>query len=276
MVITLGLGAALLIGIGDLFGSIAGRKGRVLAVTLWIFLTSFVPIVVLALAIGGSPTLQDFIFGAVAGLGGGLGLFSLYAGYSTATIGVVGPTAAVVGAALPVLVGIGIGDQAGPLGLVGIVVGIAAVGLIGWRPDLGAIGDRRSAVLFGLAAGFGFGVMATFLGLTGDDSGIFPLITTRAVSILLLVAIALLRRIPLMPMPAAWRFLPVATFAAVVGMAMFIFAAQDNLTIAGLLLQMTYGVTAALAIVVFKERPTPSQRVGFAAAVTAIILISVG
>jgi len=276
MVITLGLGAALLIGIGDLFGSIAGRKGRVLAVTLWIFLTSFIPIVILAAVIGGTASAQDYTFGGVAGLGGGLGLFALYAGYSTATVGVVGPTAAVIGAALPVVVGIGIGDQAGPLALVGIVIGIAAVGLIGWRPDLGPTGDRRSALLFGLAAGFSFGIMATFLGLTGDDSGILPLIATRAVSSLLLVVIALIRRIPLVPMPDAWRHLPVATFAAVVGLAMFILAAQENLTIAGLLLQMTYGVTAALAIIVFKERPTPPQRVGFAAAVTAIVLISVG
>lgn len=247
-----------------------------LAVTLWIFLTSFIPIVVLAVVIGGSPTLQDFILGALAGLGGGVGLFALYAGYSTATVGVVGPTAAVVGATLPVVVGIGIGDQAGALALVGIVVGIAAVGLIGWRPDLGATGDRRSALLLGLAAGFSFGVMATFLGLTGDDSGIMPLIATRAMSSVLLVVIALTRGMPLLPVPSAWRFIPGATFAAVVGMAMFMRAAQENLTIAGLLLQMTYGVTAALAIVFFNERPTPPQQIGFAAAITAIALISVG
>ena len=48
MVFALSLGAALLIGVGDVFGSLAGRQGRVLAVTLWIILTSAVPVVLIA------------------------------------------------------------------------------------------------------------------------------------------------------------------------------------------------------------------------------------
>lgn len=276
MVIALGLGAALLIGVGDVFGSLAGRKGRVLATTLWVFLTSAIPLAILAIAIGGTASVGDYLFGGVAGVGGGLGLFSLYIGYSTATIGVVGPTAAVVGAALPVAVGIGIGDDAGSLALVGIGIGIVAVGLIGWRPDLGPSGDRKSALGYGLAAGLSFGVMATFLGLTGEESGILPLIPTRAVSALLLVVIAATRSVPMMPMRESWRYIPGTTVAAVGGLAMFIVAAQENLTIAGLLLQMAYAVTAALAVIVFGERPTPTQRLGFAAAITAIVLIAVG
>jgi EamA domain-containing membrane protein RarD len=60
------------------------------------------------------------------------------------------------------------------------------------------------------------------------------------------------------------------------GILMFTLAAQQNLTISGLLLQMAYGVSALLAILFLGERSTTTQRFGFVAAATAIVLVSVG
>lgn len=276
MVLLLSLGAALLIGVGDIFGSLAGRRGRVLATTLWVFITSAFPIILLALAWGGSARPFDYLLGAIAGIGGGLGLLSLYAGYSRAAVGIVAPVSAVVGVVLPVSVGLAVGDRAGPLALVGVVVGMVAIALIGWRPDVGAVGTRRAAVGFGLAAGLSFGVMASVLGLTQPESNLLPLIPTRILSALLMVAIASTVRLPVLPVRPSWRYIPWAALCSAGGIALYTTAAQQNLTIAGLLLQMAYGVTALLAIVIFSERPTPSQSLGFAAAAASVALIALG
>lgn len=102
------------------------------------------------------------------------------------------------------------------------------------------------------------------------------MIPTRILSALALVAIAGAARLPLMPVRPSWKFIPGATICSAGGIAMFVLAAQRNLTIAGLLLQMAYAVSALLAILIFHERPTRWQRIGFAASITALILIGVG
>ena len=89
--VLLGLGAALLIGFADFFGSMAGRKGRILAVTFWVFVAGIVVIVAGALIVGGSPSTRDLVLGGIAGIGGGVGLLILYAGYAKTRIGIVGP-----------------------------------------------------------------------------------------------------------------------------------------------------------------------------------------
>ncbi|MGD2043056.1 MAG: hypothetical protein PVJ28_05340 [Acidimicrobiia bacterium] len=276
MVVALALGAALSIGIGDFFGTLAARHGRVLAATLWVMITSGLLIVPIAIGFGGSPTTLDYVFGALAGLGGGLGLLTLYAGYATTSVGIVGPIAAVVSVGLPVSVGIAIGDPVGSLALAGIVIGVAAVALIGWKPDTGGRHDPRTATLYGIGAGIGFGVMATMLGVTNEGAGLLPVIPTRIVSGALLVGIALSRKLPLTPVGASWRYIPGAMLGSVGGILMFTLAAQQNLTISGLLLQMAYGVSALLAILFLGERSTTTQRFGFVAAATAIVLVSVG
>jgi drug/metabolite transporter (DMT)-like permease len=205
-----------------------------------------------------------------------LGLLTLYAGYARTSIGIVGPIAAVVSVVLPVSVGIAIGDPAGSLALAGIFIGVVAVALIGWRPDTGGRHDPRVAIAYGVGAGIGFGVMATMLGITSETSGLLPVIPTRIVSTLLLVVIALVRRIPLWPVTRSWRYIPGATLGSLFGILMFTLAAQENLTISGLLLQMAYGVSALLAILFLQERSTATQRIGFVAAAAAIVLISVG
>ncbi len=276
MVVAMALASAFLIGVGDFFATLAARRGRVLAATLWIMVTSAGLMTVLALWMGGTPRSVDYLYGAVAGLGGGAALLTLYAGYAKTSIGIVGPIAAVVSVVLPISVGMAIGDEVGSLAVVGIVIGVIAVALVGWKPDTGGRHASSTAVLYGVGAGAGFGVMATMLGVTSEASGLLPTIPTRAVSALLLVVIAATRRLPMSPMQESWRHIPIAAVCAASGILLFTLAAQQNLTISGLLLQMAYAVSALLAMIFLEERSTITQRVGFSAAVLAIAFVTLG
>lgn len=272
--ILLGLGSALLIGAADLFGSLAGRRGRVLAVTLWVFVFGVGVILLASWVVGGTPRPRDFTLGGAAGVAGGFGLLALYAGYSRTTIGIVGPVAAVLGAALPVAVGLS-RDVPGALAITGIVIGLVAIGVISMSPDTQG-GSTMPAVGYGLGAGFAFGVMAIVIGFTDPDAGIWPTLPMRIVSALTLFLLATALRRPRLPERASWKFIPAAAACSAIGIGLFALAAQRDLTVAGLLLQMGYAVTAVLAIAFLGERSTPLQRLGFAGALLSITLISIG
>lgn len=276
MAVLLAVASALSIGTSDMLGTIAGRRGGVLAAVLANFALGAVLLLPVAAAFGGSPTLGDLGIGAVAGVMGGIGLLSLYGGYANTTIGIVAPLAAVLGAVVPVSVGLAIDAVPGPLGLFGIAVGLAAIGLIAFAPaDSTAIEPRR-AVAYGLVAGLALGIMVTLLGITDSDAGLWPLIPARVLSAATLLPIAAFRGLGLKATGGAWRLLPFVGILSAGGMALFVLAAQRNLIVAGLLLNMAYAVTAVLAIIFFGERSTYLQRYGFALAVASITLLAVG
>ena len=276
MVALTALGAAVLIGIGDFFGSLAARQGRILAATLWVMILAAIPTVVVAVIVGGSPRPVDYWLGGLAGLAGGAGLLMLYAGYAKTSIGIVGPVTAVTGVILPVAVGIAIGDKVGGAVVLGIGIGILAIVLIGWKPETGGRHTASAAVLYGVGAGAAFGIMATMLGLTPESAGLLPVIPTRVFNALLLVGIATTRKLPVMPMRTSWHVIPLAAIGSAGGVLLFTVAAQQNLVISGLLLQMAYGVSTLLAIVFLGERSSITQRLGFVAATMAIALMILG
>ncbi len=275
--VLLGLGAALLIGFADYFGSMAGRKGRILAVTFWVFLTGIVVIISGAVIVGGSPSTRDLVLGGVAGIGGGVGLLILYAGYAKTTIGIVGPVAAVIGAVLPVVVGTLTNRPSGTV-IAGILVGLVAIGLIGIdrSTELEGGSSARLAALYGFGAGMVFGIMATVIGATDSSAGMWPIVPMRITSVLILAIIGVITRQPLLPERASWRYIPAAAALSAIGIGLFAMSAQRNLTIGGLLLQMAYGVTAVLAILFLGERATGLQKLGFVAAVISLILVTLG
>lgn len=276
MAVLLAVLSALSIGTSDMVGTIAGKRGGVLAAVLANFALGAVLLTPVAAVFGGDPTLGDLAIGAAAGVLGGVGLLSLYGGYANTTVGIVAPLAAVVGAVVPVAVGLVIEEVPGPLGLTGIAVGLVAIGFIALAPADAAAIEPRRAVGYGLLAGLLLGIMVALLGITDEDAGLWPLIPARVLSAVTLVPIAALQGVGLKATGGAWRLLPFVGLLSAAGMALFVLAAQRNLIVAGLLLHMAYAVTAVLAIVIFGERSTHLQRYGFALALASITLLAVG
>jgi drug/metabolite transporter (DMT)-like permease len=270
--------AALSIGTSDVFGAVAVRKGRLWATVMWIFGISGVVMAVVASLAGGEPTTGDLALGGLAGVASGLALLALYRGYELSELGIVGPTAGIVGAIVPVAVGFALDGAPSLLVVFGMLLGLAAVGLIGWspsRPDLDTTA-RKLGVLFGIAAGMSFGIMALGLGLLTDDAGMWPAVVTRisSSSTVLVIAIALHR--PLTPAKGTLPNIAIAGAAAAFGIMFYVLAAQRDLAVAGLLIQMGYAVSVVSAVVLFGERSLPTQRLGFAIAAASVALITLG
>ena len=92
--------------------------------------SSFSLILLIVLAVfsrEGFPSTRDCIISILAGVLGALGLAALYFGLSLGCAALVAPLAGVVGAIIPILVGIGINGAPGELQLLGFVFGLFGI-----------------------------------------------------------------------------------------------------------------------------------------------------
>lgn len=199
MAVVLGFLVAAAYGSGDFLGGRASRDAPTLGVLFLAQCTALVGAVVLAVVAGGDAGPGDLGAGAAAGLlsAGGLGL--LYRGLATGRMGVVAPVTAVVAAVIPIVWGLAGGERPGTVTLVGVVVAVAAGGIVAREPDFPdepATAGTRAALLLALGAGTAFGTSFICFSETADDSGLWPLLTARvaAVAALAVVVTVVTRR----------------------------------------------------------------------------------
>ena len=195
MSVPVALPAALAYGVADFAGGLAARRAPVLVVTAAAQAAGLLTLVPVVWLVAGTPSAAAFGYGALAGIAGASGLLLYLRALAVGPMGVVAPLSAVVGAGLPLVVGLVGGERLGPVTALAIVVAIAAILLAtaGTRRDAAA----STGLLLGLGAGLGFGLFFVGLDATPPDSGLWPLLGGRVVSVSLLAALVLRHRLPL-------------------------------------------------------------------------------
>lgn len=275
MTILLAVLAPIIIGFADHNGvNLTRRDQRPMTLVLWIYVSSVPFTAIAALALGGSPAGADLAYGSLAGVFAATALLSLYRGYSVSGVGVVAPVAAVTGAVVPIGAATILSGFPSAVVQSGLVVGVAALWLIGFERS-GTVVDRPGLV-YGTLAGVLFGMMSVMLGLTAEDSGIVPLLAARIVSVPLLLVILRARKVSPKPGRNWTGSLVVIGLSAALGASAFTIAAQRNLAVAGLFMQMAYGFTLVFQVLFAGERFTHQQVVGFLLAIASLSMISLG
>ncbi len=275
MTVLLSLLAACSWGSGDFFGGVAARHGRVTAVAWTAQLAGVPAVLLLAPFVGGAPSGADLVWGTVAGVSGGLGLLFLYRGMAVAALGLVAPVAAIGTAVFPLLFGISVGERPAVLEVAGIALGLGAIWLVSYE-SAGRTGPALTGLFYGIGAGAGFGGLLVGLSRIGEDGGIWPLAPTRLTGALVVLAIALAFRDPLVPRRVSWPPILAAAFIGVFGNVFFLFASQRSLVVAAVVGSLFPGATVLLARFVLNEVLTPPRLAGLAAAVGAVSLIALG
>ncbi len=282
----LALLAAVVYGVADFCGGIATRRAPVLAVA-----TSSQAVGLLALLLVAPlfsthlPSGGVLVWSAGAGVAGGVGVALLYYGLAIGRVSVVAPITAVCSIAIPVLVGIGLGERPKVAALVGIGLAIVAVAFIsqghaepGIVPATGVrrqrpAGDRSVPVA--LASGVAIGFFLVCLARTGTGSGLWPLVAARMVSIAMLAGAALIARqglkVPSEARPATLG----SGVLDVLANALYLGAVREGpLGLVATLASLYPASTVLLARLVLHERLRPVQSVGLACAALAIALIT--
>jgi drug/metabolite transporter (DMT)-like permease len=189
------LPSAVTYGIADFAGGLAARRASVLVVTVVAQAAGLVSLLVVIGFAAGRPSPAAVGFGVLAGLAGVSGLLLYLKALAVGPMGVVAPLSAVVGAGLPLAVGLLSGERLGPVGWLAVAVALGAILLAtaGTRKDRAA----STGVLLGLAAGVGFGMFFVAVDAAPDDSGLWPLLAGRIASVVLLTGFVLRYHLPL-------------------------------------------------------------------------------
>lgn len=269
----LALGSALAFGAGDFCGGLGSRRAPALKITAVAQVASIAALVPLVLLVP-APLVSrgDVVWGAAGGMFGLVGLLLLFSALGAGPMGVVAPTTSVVSALLPLTWGLASGERPGALAYVGIALGLVAI--VAVTASAGPTGRLSGRIVaMSLGAGLGFALFFISLGETNLDSGMWPLVGARAVTVPVILVIAA-RFAPGNALGAAWRLAVVSGFLDMVANALFLSAAQRGLlAIAAVLSALYPAVTALLARVVLQERMTPIQIAGVFGAVGAVVLI---
>ena len=114
MSVPIALPTAVAYGVADFTGGLAARRAPVLAVTAVVQLAGLLALLPVALLVPGSPSGAGLLVGGLAGIAGGAGLLLYLKALAVGPMGVVAPLSAVVGAGLPLLVGVLRRGAAGP------------------------------------------------------------------------------------------------------------------------------------------------------------------
>src|SRR5512137_1184089 len=166
------LTSALVWGAGDFTGGYATRKSNQYVALLVSALSGLV-VVILAAVVWREPfpSPRGMLWAALGGTSGALGIAAFYKALSLGHTATVAPTAAVIGAALPVAVGAVILGLPSWLQVLGFGMALAGIWLVSAGPAKGARLSRQGFILTCLA-GVGFGGFLVFLGLV-DPGKIF-------------------------------------------------------------------------------------------------------
>ncbi|KUI24757.1 hypothetical protein AU196_15660 [Mycobacterium sp. IS-1742] len=241
---------------------------------------AMVLLTVLAVAVGGSISPDAVVWGALSGLSQGLGVWWFYAALGAGPISVVSPLTAVLVAALPIGVGLTLGERPGIIATVGIVVALVAVVLVSREAtdeDVRVHRFTKTVAWLTVGAGLAFGLNFVLIDRAPPEAGLWPLVFARVAATVLVVAIAAVTRQMKAPTGVP---LKLAVLAGVLdtgaNVAMLLALQASLLSLSGVLMSLYPAATVLLAIVVLRERVTRWQALGMALALGAVAMIAAG
>lgn len=277
----LALASALMYGMSDFAGGLLARRTSVWAVAVVTQVTSLLLIGVAAVLLPGRPAGADLAWGALGGVGTGIGTAFLYRGLASGKMGVVAPLSAVGATIVPVAVGLVTGERPSLLTWGGIVCAVPAIWLVSSAADrvaeTGAARRIGEGVADGLLAGLGFGVFFAALGQVPEGAGLGPVVVVEVFAIITVILLAVLFREPWIPRDVESLSAIGVGALAVGATVLFLLASQSGLlTVAAVLSSLYPAFTVVLAATVLREPIRGSQGMGLVLATFAVALVAAG
>jgi drug/metabolite transporter (DMT)-like permease len=269
----LSLSAAVAWGAGDFSGGMATKAANAFHVVVVAHATGLAFMISLALISGepvpGWPTL---LWGAIAGLIGGVGLAAFYKSLAVGTMGINASLSAVITALVPLLFSFRTEGLPHALQIAGIALALVSIWLIAAPHGMTA---QSRGVALAVLAGVGFGGFLLCMKLAGSRSIFWPLVYARAASCLLMLAIILLAGRSWSAGRGVLGWMLLAGILDSGANALYVAAAQQGrLDVAAVLSSLYPASTVVLARMVLKERLSRLQIAGMMTALVAVVLIA--
>jgi len=264
-------------GVADFAGGLASRRAAPIAVTAGSQVVGLIGLLVALLILRPeAPAPESLALGALAGIGGGLGLAFLYQALASGSMGLVSALSGAGAAVIPLLVTMLLGAEVVPLAVVGVVCVVAAAVA---ATDISRDAASRSALLLSFGAAVGFASWYLIIDRAAQQDPLWALIASRSTAAALTTAIVVLTAArasvsalpPILPLIVAAGMLDVAANV-------FFVIARDAISVAlAAPLSGLYPLaTMVLARVVLGERLPRLGLLSVLLAVAGIVFISLG
>lgn len=173
--------------------------------------SAFALMLLASLFLGGEVSQEAVVWGALSGVFAAIGISLLYGCLAIGPMSILSPITAVISAAVPMFAGLFAGERLQPLGYGALGLAFVAVVLVGLVPDSRVVRPTLKGLLMAVGSGLSIGVLLILLDMTPADSGLVPLVFSRAGNALTMgvVIVAMLvltrmraRRVAPIPEPA--------------------------------------------------------------------------
>ncbi|MFD0024243.1 EamA family transporter [Streptomyces sp. NPDC058382] len=282
------LATSLLWGLADFGGGLLTRRTPALTVVVVSQTAAAGVLALIVIVTGGWSEVDGRLWYAVAaGAVGPVAMLSFYKALALGPMGVVSPLGS-LGVAVPVSVGLIVGERPGPLQFAGVAVAVAGIVLAG-GPQLRGAPVQRRAVLLTLVAAFGFGaVMSLIAEASTTVTGLFLALLVQRITNIAVGGTALYvsvrrgaRALPEEGGAAVVRAaLPALAFVGLADVAAngtYSIAAQHGpVTVAAVLASLYPVVTALAARGFLGERLRGVQAAGAGLALVGTVLLATG
>ncbi|MET8246834.1 DMT family transporter [Streptomyces sp. NPDC005202] len=279
------LATSLLWGLADFGGGLLTRRNPALTVVVVSQTIAAAVLGAVVVATGGwSEGGPRLWFAFAAGLVGPVAMLSFYKALALGPMGVVSPLAT-LSVAVPVTVGLVLGERPGLLQITGITVAVAGVVLAG-GPQLRGAPVQRQTIVLTLVAALGFGtVFALITEASTTVTGLFLALFVQRVTNVVAGGAALYvsarRGAAVLPGGGfPWRSLPALAFVGLADVAAngtYSVAAQHGpVTVAAVLASLYPVVTALAARGFLSERLRAIQAAGAGLALVGTLLLATG
>jgi drug/metabolite transporter (DMT)-like permease len=234
---------------------------------------------VMAATAGGPVRPGALLWGSLYGVSQAIGVYWFYAAVSAGPISVVSPLAAVLNAAVPVAVGVALGERPGQIASVGVVLAMFAIMLVSRESpaDEDVRTHRFTSKVAWLTAGSGvaFGLDFVLLHQAPAECRLWPLFFARAAATVLVFAVAAMSNNLQLPSRTPLRLAVAAALLDTCANITMLLAIQRwLLSLASILISLYPATTVILAIIVLRERVTRWQALGMILAAVSVSMIA--
>lgn len=284
LAIVIGLASAVTYGVADFFGGLAAKRAPAIAITAFAALVGLAVLVPFALLVPARASFDAVLWGGLSGVTGAAAIFLLYAALAIGPMSILSPLTAVLSAIVPMTWGLVGGERLPWWGYLALGGVLAAIVLVGFVPEKGAVRPRLRGLVYATFSGILIGCFFILVDQAPADSGLYPIVANRVVagSILLAVLAVLLvraRRSGVTAFPGlhgAWGLIVACGIAdAAANVLILTGLRMGDLTVMSVLAALYPGGTIALAALVLRERIAPVQWVGLLLALASAAVLAV-
>ncbi|EHB58966.1 protein of unknown function DUF6 transmembrane [Mycolicibacterium rhodesiae JS60] len=233
---------------------------------------------ILAAGVGGTVSEPAVVWGLLCGVSQAFGVWWFYAALGTGPISVVSPLTAVLVAAVPVSVGLAMGERPGIIAGIGTVLALIAVVLVSREATDEDVRPHRFTLTVAwltVGSGLAFGLNFVLLHQAPTDAGLWPLFFARVSATAIVFVVAALSGNFQVPGGLPLKLAVVAALLDTGANVATLLALQASmLSLASVLMSLYPAATVLLAIVVLRERVTRWQVLGMVLALIAVGMIA--